>query len=74
MSLVSSTGTVTPIMEHELKRMPELFQHAELAPCKLVTTVKAPHGKRRAHMQGEQTLPPFRGSRMSADGTPVKCR
>ena len=48
-SLVSSTGTVTPIMEHELKRMPE-FQHAELAPCKLVTTVKAPHGKRRARV------------------------
>ena len=48
-SLVSSTGTVTPIMEHELKKMPG-FQEAELAPCKLVTTVKAPHGKRRARV------------------------
>ena len=47
--LTEKTGTIQRITEAEAKQMPG-YGEAEFAPCKMVNTIKAPHGRHRSRI------------------------
>ena len=47
--LVTESSAVKPVTLQELEKMPG-YRDMELAPSKLVTTVKSPNGKRKARI------------------------
>ena len=47
--LTEKTGTIQRITEAEARTLPG-FGEAEFAPCKMVNTIKAPHGKHRSRI------------------------
>ena len=83
--LVSESRAVKPVTLQELERMPG-YQNMELAPSKLVTTVKAPHGKHKARIvicgnlvtsaQGDKPKEQVDRSELyagGADATAIRC-
>ena len=83
--LVSESRAVKPVTLQELEKMPG-YQSMELAPSKLVTTVKAPHGKHKARIvicgnlvtsaQGDKPKEQVDRSELyagGADATAIRC-
>ena len=73
--LTAVTGAIKPIKMSELKSDPSL-EKAELIPGKLVATIKAPDGKRKARLVicGNMVDPDGPGGKSESDGKVLKAQ